>query len=532
MLTQEKKHETQTTHEEIFEIKTANECLSEAADEPPMMLFGDLWVTGELSVMFAEAGGGKSLVAVQIAESIARGKAIEPFELTAPAQKVLYIDLEQSASQFRRRYTAEAATEAGRKPPRELKRHRFSNNFLRFSFKDTADLNASKLAPVIEASGAKVVIIDNIAYLQRYSIPRETAAVMRELRRLKNRFGLSILVLTHTARSVPRRGLAAADMACSGVMTNFADNIFAVGRCRNDASARYIKHIKPGASALAYGAAHLPWFRIVNRKETFPVFEFQGYQTETALLAGDGDNYEWRTIREIKTRSVGGAKIREIAADLNMSKSTVQRYLKMAPDEWGLDTDDSGTSAKAVVDKIKAPSDAADYFPGCEEFAAAENDPKFANVYDGEPSANLALRREYWLLGEARRRAHKIYKQCGKAPTLAEMLSEPPASAGGQTLGNERSPTNEIHATSNGLPETTLPTDPSDPANKLPALTRSINAYGREILVEKMGADKRPEIWYSRDSKGNWMRHERKSGTGIIITPVDGPVQSNGAMLE
>src|SRR4051812_37256133 len=101
------KHETQTTHEDIFEIKTANECLAEGPDEPAKMLFGDLWLTGELSVMFAEAGVGKSLLAVQIAESIARGTAIEPFEMTAGPQRVLYIDLEQSAAQFRRRYTAE-----------------------------------------------------------------------------------------------------------------------------------------------------------------------------------------------------------------------------------------------------------------------------------------------------------------------------------------------------------------------------------------------------------------------------------------
>lgn len=328
-------HETQTGHEEIFEIRTANECLANAPDEPPMMLVGDLWLTGELSVMFAEAGGGKSLLAVQIAESIARGKPVGPFEMTAPAQKVLYIDLERSTGQFRTRYTAEPDPSSGRKPSQPPKTHRFSDNLIRPVIKDVTGLNAASLAPVIEATGAKVLIIDNIAYLQRYQIPRETAVVMRELRRLKNRYGLSILVLTHAARPPLRRGLSGSDMACSGVMLNFADNIFAVGQCRADSSARYIKHIKPGATALAHGSAHVPWFRIVTLNETFPAFEFGGYNSEAALIAGDGDSYEWRTIRDIKTRSVGGATIREIATALKMAKSTVQRYLKMAPEDWG-----------------------------------------------------------------------------------------------------------------------------------------------------------------------------------------------------
>lgn len=332
------KHETEDIHEEIFELRTANECLMEASGELPKMLLGDLWLTGELSVMFAEAGAGKSLFAVEVAASIARGKAIEPFEMTAGAQKVLYIDLEQSAVQFARRYTAEIDPPADAKAPRKVskvKKHCFSDNFIRPVINGAAELKAAQLEPMIAESRAKVIIIDNIAYLQRYSIPRETAAVMRELRRLRNRYGLSILVLTHTARSVPRRGLAAADMACSSVMVNFADNIFAIGHSRADSSARYIKHIKPGAAALAFGSAHLPWFRIAKRGGTFPAFEFQGYRSEAALSAGDGDSYEWSTIREIKRKSeVDGANIRQIAADLNMSKSTVHRYLKMAPEDW------------------------------------------------------------------------------------------------------------------------------------------------------------------------------------------------------
>ncbi len=322
---------TQTTTEEIFEIRTANETLSEGADDDPKMLFGDLWLTGEVSVMFADAGCGKSLLAVQIGESIARGRPIEPMEMTVRAQKVLYIDLEQSASQFRRRYTEEAELGSMRRLSPRAKRHRFSDSFLRPSIRNATYLKAANLAPMIEKSGAKVVIIDNIAFLQKYMIPRETAAVMLELRRLRNRYGLSILVLTHTARPVRRRGISASDMACSSVMANYADNIFAIGTSGADSSMRYVKHIKPGAAALAFGSAHLPYFRIVKIDDKFPAFKFLDYHSEDCVVAGDGANFEWSRVREIKRLSEDGNSIRRIAALLKMSKTTVQRYLKMAP---------------------------------------------------------------------------------------------------------------------------------------------------------------------------------------------------------
>ncbi len=68
-------------------------------------LFGDLWLAGELCIMFADTAKGKSILATQIAESIARGVPIGPLEMTAPPQRVLYLDFELSAEQFRERYS-------------------------------------------------------------------------------------------------------------------------------------------------------------------------------------------------------------------------------------------------------------------------------------------------------------------------------------------------------------------------------------------------------------------------------------------
>ena len=60
-----------------YESRTLNQWIELAKHQPvPRLLFGEFWIEGELAVMFGDTGAGKSLLAVQIAESIARGREI------------------------------------------------------------------------------------------------------------------------------------------------------------------------------------------------------------------------------------------------------------------------------------------------------------------------------------------------------------------------------------------------------------------------------------------------------------------------
>src|SRR5262245_29791209 len=114
---------------EIFDLKTANEWLASSKERPtPKMLFGECWLEGELAILFADTGKGKSLLAVQIAESIAKGFSISPMQMTAKPQKVLYFDFELTAKQFEMRYARETEKGEGE----QLKKHyKFSDNFSR-----------------------------------------------------------------------------------------------------------------------------------------------------------------------------------------------------------------------------------------------------------------------------------------------------------------------------------------------------------------------------------------------------------------
>ena len=70
------------------------------------MLFSEFWLEGELCMLFADTNLGKSMLAVQLGDSISRGVAIPGFRLEATPQKVLYIDFELSDKQFEVRYSA------------------------------------------------------------------------------------------------------------------------------------------------------------------------------------------------------------------------------------------------------------------------------------------------------------------------------------------------------------------------------------------------------------------------------------------
>ena len=69
----------------VMNIKSANRTILEASQKPtPRSLWDCFWYEGELSCLFADSNVGKSILAVQIADRIAR------------TDNVLYLDFELS----------------------------------------------------------------------------------------------------------------------------------------------------------------------------------------------------------------------------------------------------------------------------------------------------------------------------------------------------------------------------------------------------------------------------------------------------
>lgn len=322
----------------LFDTMPARQWLTVSSQRPtPNRLFGPFWMENEISILFADTGKGKSVLAVQIAESLAAGVPIAPFEIEVPAQKVHYFDFELSAKMFEARYSIAPDEEGG--PATD--HYPFHENFIRSQISGEPDDGGwdtygeylyHSFDELLRNSGARLVIIDNITYLGTSNKERSGGAlkVMKVLHQFRHEFGLSFLVLAHTPKRRFTRGLTVNDLQGSKMLSNFADNVFAIGDSCLGPDVRYLKHIKPRNSPLIHGASKVCAYRI-EKESNFLQFRFTGYSHEREHLENVSLNNDIN--RQILARSIRdlaalGHTQREIASRLGLGLTTVNRYLK------------------------------------------------------------------------------------------------------------------------------------------------------------------------------------------------------------
>lgn len=318
----------------LFKIKTANEWLEQAKTTPvPLMLFGEFWHEGELCILFADSNLGKSILAVQIADSISKGKKIHGFKLEAKGQVVLYFDFELSAKQFEVRYSVKNEYRM------EFEDHySFDKNFKRIEINPEAefpadssfeDFLATSLETCISESEAKVLVIDNLTYLRNETErAKDALPLMKHLKTLKSKYGLSILALAHTPKRDLSRPITQNDLQGSKMLFNFVDSCFAIGQSSNDGSIRYIKQIKARNTAMIYDSQNVVICQI-SKPHNFLAFEFLGFGSERDHLKQrtDAELEEMeRNIIEMKA-SNPEMSLGEIARRLDTNKMKVKRVL-------------------------------------------------------------------------------------------------------------------------------------------------------------------------------------------------------------
>ncbi len=263
----------------LLEVKTANGWIEQASKRPiPRMLFSEFWYEQELCILFADTNVGKTILAVQIADSISRGRSIPGFKLEAKAQKVIYCDFELNDKQFQKRYSRNYEEP-----------YLFSDNFLRVEINPDADFPddasfelslSNSIEKVIIETGAKIVIIDNITYLRHENEKAKDALpLMKHLKRLKNKYNLSLLVLAHTPKRDLTKPLTRNDLQGSKMLMNFCDSSFAIGESSSDSSFRYIKMIKVRSSEHIYDSDNIIVCQI-TKPHNFLHFNFLHFDSE------------------------------------------------------------------------------------------------------------------------------------------------------------------------------------------------------------------------------------------------------------
>lgn len=301
--------------------------------KPHVYLFDEFWREGELALLFGESG--KTTLAVQIAEAISRGKPLSGEKMTAAAQTVLYLDLQMTADQFRARYIAESTDETGVLSQSE---HSFSDNFKRVEMPEGVFVNGPESARelgeslewLVKTTGSRVMIIDSITSF-RGSGGGTTGELMilRELNRLKRKYGLSILVVLNREVRPGKNGLTVRDLGPSAILANFVDSVFALGHSGSRGPYRYIKQLRSCGGELTYDADHTPTFRMARDDRPFKFFEFLNYADEKRQLTACGDGIDYQNLVYAFLLRDDGVSIRDIADDLGLSKSKVHRLLQM-----------------------------------------------------------------------------------------------------------------------------------------------------------------------------------------------------------
>lgn len=297
----------------MLEIKTANRTIREAALRPdPDALYLTLWYEGEVCCLFSDSNLGKSILAMQIAAQIAE------------TRKVLYFDFELSDKQFQLRYSDEQGN-----------LNVFPDNLFRVEINreslDVSNFEETIIMDIEQAAlqtGSKVLIVDNLTYLCVASEKGDAAAIlMKQLMALKKKHDFSMLILAHTPKRSLFNPITQNDLAGSKKLFNFFDSVFAIGKSAKDSNLRYIKQLKVRYGNYTYDSDNVI-VSAIEKIGSFLQFINIGYATEKEHLKEPSEKDVSQEIENIKQLSGQGKSIREIAKELNISKSKVGRILK------------------------------------------------------------------------------------------------------------------------------------------------------------------------------------------------------------
>ncbi len=297
-------------------VRPVQEFIESGAKGGPMkQLFGPLWLLEEVAVLFGPTGLGKSVLAVQIAESLARGLPIAPFDSSqagceVPPQRVLYLDFELTRLQFAQRYTTTSDDGLTCKDPYQfspdLKRAElYWDGQMIDGYEDFTDMIFEDIDQRIDEHDVEVLICDNITFLSHSSTANASIAfrLMNRLQALKKQRFMSILAVAHTPKHLSHLPLTENDLQGSVDLAKVADSMFAIGRGSSGGNCgpelRYIKHVKSRTGRIENGEDNvavytLQKFDLAGRSQAFEGsvraknflgFDFIGFDAEAKHLA-------------------------------------------------------------------------------------------------------------------------------------------------------------------------------------------------------------------------------------------------------
>lgn len=359
------------SEEEQFEMpRKANDVIREAmAQRPRPALFDGFWQTGEVALMFGASGVGKSVLAVQIADALARGTPVDGFNMPTRRHKVLYIDLTLSDVQFQRRYTPDVES-GGARP------YKFPERFYRGRPRYDEDL-CSWVRSMVRRGGFEVVVIDDLSAVMRTDDGTfDSLRIMRDMKRLSQETGISVLVLADSYPSRNAGDVSEADMRRSRVLCGVADSVFAIGRLeRGDLK---LVQFRSQGSEVVWGSRNPVGCMIRRRQNGLLGFVFD------ERFAPKLDPKRCHMIDFASMCRANGFKYRDIAKVMQISKSQAERLVKA----WT----PAITEEVDRLDRLECEKRGVPYvhpddeYEDDEEFVDEYDDGEYDEEYDDDPN--------------------------------------------------------------------------------------------------------------------------------------------------
>lgn len=467
-------------------LRRANDYLADVKRTfEPEMLFDEFWREGELALMFGPSGSGKSILALQLADALARGTGFYGFRMPEWRRSVLYVDLRSTDAQFMKRCSVFAV---GKFPGRA---HKFPRGLFRDRPPAGLDL-CQWLRAYVRQHAPQVVIIDDLTAVKNtHDGTLETLRTMRRLRELRDELGISILVLTGS--NEPKGIVAETDLGRSQVLCTAADSVFALGRYYKTADDHYLIQTRAAGAVPFWTRQNAPTAKVIRTGSGLLEFEFDerfspSMDPEMRLLICTVVHMQEQ---EQKT-------FREIAAELEISTGyacklyhrwtpAMERGLDEYVNQWADEDAEFEYEHEQDEHKQEAAADAR-HFYAAEGMELSHNGPPYPVGSDGV----------------------MIVDKEAAAGAVAVAVAEEAGSP-----DSENSALRTAHSAFGRIPRSAL-FMASRRRRSVYDLERDINGFGREIWVESRWPTGQPVIWYEFDRKGNKIRRERDA-IGITV---------------
>ena len=325
----------------MLSIKSANRTLTEASmTANPKQLYGEFWFEHEIGCLFADSNVGKSILAIQIAEDIAKTGEI-----------VLYFDFELSEKQFQLRFTDEQGNL--HHFPSTLYRVQPDMNLIASIDEPFEDALMRNIENAAVETKARILIIDNISILcMQMEKGEDSAALVQRLRTLKNKYGFSILIIAHTPKRNMSMPITQNDLAGSKKLFNFIDSCFAIGLSAQGGNMRYVKQVKVRNCEMRYGGDNVMVCHI-EKVGTMVQFINMGTAPEHDHLRIVNREEQ---VQEARLLSASGLSLRDIASRMGVSKSTVNRMLREVSGVPDGQTGQVGQTGQDGLSQVSQPS--------------------------------------------------------------------------------------------------------------------------------------------------------------------------------